>query len=45
MEQGVDGCTKKIDNLMEGVKSFVTEGVSQIVPNMFHRVKFWAVGQ
>jgi hypothetical protein len=45
MKQGVDGPTKKIDNLIEGVKSFVAEGISQIVPNMFHGVKFWAVRQ
>jgi hypothetical protein len=45
MEQGIDGCTEKINNLIKGVKSFVTEGVSQIVPNMFHRVKFRAVRQ
>jgi hypothetical protein len=30
MKQGVDGRTKKIDNLIEGVKSFVAEGILRI---------------
>jgi hypothetical protein len=45
MEQGINGRTEEINNLIEGIKSFVPEGVSQIVPNMFHRVKLWAVRQ
>jgi len=45
MEQGVDGCAKKIHNLIKGVKRLVAKGVSQIVPDVLHRVKFRAVRQ
>ena len=45
MKQGIDACTKKINNVIEGVKGFVAKGVSQIVPDMFHRIELGAVRQ
>jgi len=41
----MDACTKKINNLAEGVKGFVAKGISQIVPDVFHRVEFRTVRQ